>query len=218
MKLFLAFFFLCCVFFSKAQTKETYQTETGEGHCPATLLLYSNSVFVYQSGCESAPELSFGKWTKSKETIKLEPVSPQSYAVIKSVTANTVPGDSIWLAVVDKDGTNLTAKISVGLEITGRGSYLFGNDASGTKKFVFKRSGGKIVFRTLNKLFGQRLELPTDTANNFLVTLNLSSEWINSSHATWNSATPLLFLKKGETLQSVSKNAGPLVFRKPSER
>lgn len=218
MKIFLSFLLSGCVFFSRAQPHETYKPVQRGDACPNALLLYADGAYAYQTACETSPQLSFGKWIKAKDVIKLEPVNPKTYTVIKSVAANAVPGDSVWLAVLDKDGVNVSARLSVGLEVSGRGSYLFGNDASGTKKFVYKRSGGKIVFRTLNKLFGQRLELPTDTANNFVVTLNLSADWLNSTHPEWRNPPSLLLLKKGDDLSAATPLAERIVFRRQNER
>lgn len=218
MKVFFSFLLTCCIFFSKAQSHETYKTEQSGTACASTLKLYSNSTYAYQTGCETSPQFSFGKWTREKDLIKFTPVNPATFAVIKNVVATKILSDSVWLTVLDKDGANMTAKLSVGLEISGRGSYLFNNDASGEKKFVYKRSGGKIVFRTLNKLFGQRLELPIDTANNFVVTLNFSADWLNSTHAAWSNPPSLSFLKKGDDLISVTPSSQRTVFRKQNER
>ena len=218
MKTFFGLLFTFCACFTTAQPHETYKLEPNGTVCANTLQVYTDGTYVYQTACETSPQLSFGRWIKTKDVIKLEPVDPKTYTVIKSVSAATVAGDSIWLTVVDKNGVNVSAKISVGLEVSGRGSYLFGNDTSGTKKFVYKRSGGKIVFRTLNKLFGQRLELPADTANNFVVTLNLSADWLTSTHAEWSNPPSLLFLKKGDDLSSAASSAQRVVFRKQIER
>jgi len=206
--------FTSCVLFAKAQPHETYQAEQSGTTCTSTLKLYTGGTYAYQIGCEASAQLSFGKWMKEKEIIRFTPVNPKTFAVVKSIEATTVPGDSIWLTVLDKDGVNMSAKISVGLELSGRGSYLFSNDASGTKKFVYKRSGGKIVFRTLNKLFSQRIELPTDTANNFVVTLNLSADWMASTHPEWNYTSLPLLQKKDGVLITLAKANEQLLFQK----
>ncbi|GAA4737271.1 hypothetical protein [Flavisolibacter ginsenosidimutans] len=216
MKSFFALLFTSCAFFAQAQPHETYTAKQSSTACTSTLKLYTDGTYAYQTGCEASPQLSFGKWTREKDLIKFTPVNPKTFAVVKSIEAATVPGDSIWLTVLDKDGANISAKISVGLELSGRGSYLFGNDASGTKKFVYRRSGGRIVFRTLNKLFGQRIEFPTDTANNFVVTLNLSADWIASTHPQWNYTSLPLLQKKDGVLMTRAKANEQLVFKKQS--
>lgn len=195
------FSFLSILFFdiAQAQNVEVYQTDTTNSPCTTTIKLYSDNNFFYES-CGSSSRISFGKWVQKKDTIKLEPVNPKLFAVVKSVEATTIAGDSIWLVILDRDGNNMTAKISTGLEVAGRGSYLFSIDSGGNKKFVYKRSGSKIVFRTLNKLFGQHIEIPVDTANHFVITLNISSDWINSTHADWGETTSVSLLKKGDRL------------------
>jgi hypothetical protein len=186
--------------FAKAQAPEVYEADYNNGLCSGTIVLYADNNFYYEHGCEASSHVSFGKWIKKKDTVRLESVNPKTFPVIKLVEATTVPGDSVWLTILDKDGKNMTAQVSTGLDVAGRGSYIFSLDSSGSKKFVYKRSGGKIVFRTLNKLFGQRLEIPIDAANNFVITLNLSSNWINSTHADWGQTTTISLLKKGDGL------------------
>jgi hypothetical protein len=186
--------------FTKAQAPELYETEYNNGLCSGTLVLYADNNFYYEYGCEASSHVAFGKWIKKKDTVRLEPVNPKTFPVIKSVEATIIAGDSVWITILDKNGNNITAQVSTGLEIPGRGSYMFNMDSSGSKKFVYKRSGGKIVFRTLNKLFGQRLEIPADGANYFVITLNISSDWISSTHADWGAANTISLLKKGDRL------------------
>ena len=200
MKYIITCLLVCFVFTAFSQTTERYHLQSNGGLCTGTIVLYPNYTYLYEHGCEPSSFLSFGKWIQRKDTLKLQPVNPRTYQVIKDVAATTVPGDSIWLILLDRDGVNMSSKISTGLEVAGRGSYIFSNDSSGTKKFVYRRSGGKILFRTLNKLFGQRLELPTDSANHFIVTLNVASDWITSTHADWSNANPMLLVKKGNAL------------------
>jgi hypothetical protein len=185
-----------CFGFAKAQTPAVYETNYNNGLCSGTIALYADYNFFYESGCEASSRICFGKWLMKKDTVKLEPVNPRTFPVIKSVEATTVAGDSIWITILDKNGANMTAQISTGLEVAGRGSYMFNLDSSGNKKFVYKRNGGKIILRTLNKLFGQRLEIPADTANNFVITLNIPSGWISSTHADWGETNMISFLKK----------------------
>lgn len=196
---------LCCAFSAAAQPAEIYRAQPGREPCPGTLLLQADGEYAFASGCETAPLLSFGTWTKKKDTIKLVPVNPVSYMIIKNMEATKIPGDSVWLTLLDKDGVNMTTAISAGLDVSGRGSYMMSNDGHG-RKYVYKREGGKLVLRTLGKLFRRRIEFATDTVNNFIITLNLSASWIRSTHADWGGSGPFSLLKKGEALYSLSKN------------
>jgi hypothetical protein len=189
--------FLSLTVFS--QSPEIY-TATINNSCPSTITLYSNATYIFESGCEASAQISFGKCTTKKDSIKLVPVNPKTYPVIKNVSANKVPGDSIWVTILDKDDVNMTNKISTGLELSGKGSYMFSTDNTGTKKFVYKRPGGKIVLRTLNKLFNQHFEFTTDTANNFVITLNIPEDWIRSTHAGWGGFGSFTLLKRKDSL------------------
>ncbi|MDQ6609702.1 MAG: hypothetical protein M3Y85_07765 [Bacteroidota bacterium] len=216
-----SFFTLLFAFLSSylfAQLPATYVAVSNNIPCPVSLTLYPDGVYLFKSGCDASPQISFGKWATKKDTVKLEPVDLKTYQVIKTVNASHVPGDSIWISILDKDDVNITNKISIGLEISGRGSYMFNSDSSGTQKFVYKRPGGKIALRTLNKLFNRNFELMADTANHFVVTLNLSGAWINSTHAGWNGFGPFAVLKRKEGFVTCSSHfLKPLIFHLKEE-
>ena len=214
MKYLFFFLFQCCSLALTAQMPEVYQLTSTGSNCPVSLSLYGDGSFLYKEACESSPRVSFGKWTGKKDVIRFEPVNPQTYNVIANIETSHVSGDSIWLTILDKNGANLSQIVSAGLELSGRGSYLFSNDSSGTKKFVYRRAGGKIVLRTLNKLFGQRLEVNTDTANGFIITLNLLSEWLTSTHAEWALRTGFPLQKKGDKLLGLQNSTSRQVFQK----
>lgn len=211
MKYILLSFGILCSCLAKAQTTQVYQSAFNNALCKANITLYADSNFFYESVCEPSSHICFGRWIKKKDILKLEPVNPKTFAVIKSVVASTVKGDSVWISILDKNDTNMTSQISTGLEVAGRGSYMFALDSSGSKKFVYKRSGGKIVFRTLNKLFGQRLEISTDTANYFIIRLNILADWISSTHADWGETNTVSLLQQGDRL--ITTKPPKLVFQ-----
>ncbi len=181
---------------SFCQKPEWYIAKDLGGLCSKNIVLYPDAAYFFEEGCEASSQLCFGTWQLKKDTLKLQPVDPTTYAVIKNIVATTAPGDSVWVTVLDKDGVNMTAKISMGLEVAGRGSYMFSTDATGNIKVVYKRTGGKIVLRTLNKLFHQRFEWNTDSANRFTITLNVKADWISSTHADWSRVGAFRLLKK----------------------
>ena len=195
---------IALLLFGKAlcQKPEWYVAKELGGLCSKNIVLYPNATYLFEEGCEASSQLCFGTWQLKKDTLKLQPVNPATYPVIKGVVATTVPGDSVWVTVLDKDGINMTAKISMGLEVAGRGSYMFSPDATGNKKLVYKRTGGKILLRTLNKLFHQRLEWSIDSANHFIITLNLQADWISSTHADWSGIGAFRLLKRETTFIS----------------
>ena len=213
MKYLFCLFFQCCCLALLAQKEQVYRL-TSNSTCPISISLNPDGTFLYKEGCETSPRLSFGKWTSRKDLIHFEPVNPQTYQVISNIEASHVSGDSIWLTVRDKNGINLSQIVSIGLEVSGRGSYLFNNDSSGTRKFVYRRPGGRIVLRTLNKLFGQRLEVDADTANSFIITLNLLSDWITSTHTEWALRADFSLVKKGDLLVGIQKAGAKQVFQK----
>lgn len=103
----------------------------------------------------------------------------------------------------------MTAQLSMGLDVEGRGTYMLSADSSGQKQFVYKRPGGRINLRTLNKLLGQKITIPVNGDNNFIISLNLSADWIWNKHADWLSTGNFSALKKGNSLYSNSaKMAG----------
>lgn len=184
-----------------AQSPQVYTTSPNDS-CATSLSLYSNASYFLSLGCQAAPQVSFGYYTSKKDSISLQPFDINITTVTKKIEATYIPGDSIWVRLFDVNGVNITAKISVGLEVPGRGSYMFSSDTSGQQKFVYRRAGGKIVLRTLNKLFGQRFEVDAGAGNSLDIMLNLQGNWIQSSHAVLKPVGKLRFLKKGSGLVS----------------
>lgn len=210
------FCFLSLVLYS--QPPEVYLAAANSSSCTSSIILYPNATYFFSSGCEASPLISFGKWVAKKDSIRLESIDPKTFPVIKSIEANHIAGDSIWITVLDKDGVNITAKISIGLEVSGRGSYLFSSDSTGTQKFVYKRAGGKIVLRTLQKLFSRNIEVPIDTANKFIITLNLSGNWMNSTHPGWGGFGSFALLKsKDDLLTATPHFPQPVTFRRKTK-
>lgn len=175
------------------------------GLCSSSLVLYSDSSYVFEHGCEASSHLSFGSWRQNKDSIYFTQQQREKIQVIKSVQSSVIPSDSIWVMLLDKDGINISEKISVGLDVKNRGSYLMSPDSSGSKLFVYKRKG-YLTLRTLNKLLNQRITIPIDSANNFIITLNLSSNWIWSKHADWSATGNFTVLQKGKSLLALSPN------------
>lgn len=172
--------------------------------CSSSLVLYSDSSFVYEHGCEASSHLSFGQWRQKKDSIYFTQKDPRTIPVIKNVQSSIVPGDSIWVTILDRKGVNMTSLLSLGLDVDGRGTYMMSNDSSGQKQFVYKRAGGRISLRTLNKLLGQRISIPVNGDNNFVISLNISSDWIWNKHADWSATGNFSALKRGNTLYSNS--------------
>src|SRR5688500_5633900 len=179
-------FFVPAISFSQtAVNYEWYLAESNGGLCNASVVLYNDGTYRYESGCEASSHISYGTWTTKKDTVKFIPLNNKAYKVISTVTATQTSTDSISVTILDKNGSNITDKISVGLNVPNVGVYLFGIDISKTKKVAYKRINGKLSLRTLNRIFQQKFEFPTDTANNFIIKLNIPGAWIYSSSSEW---------------------------------
>ncbi len=181
--------FLICLYIStnafcqKAVNHKFYITNYGSGLCNASIILFNDGTYRHESGCESSSYISYGKWTVKNDTVNFKPLNNRTFKVIDSIIAMQTPKDSISVTILDKNGINITNKISIGLHVPGIGIYLFEPDKTDTKKVVYKRSTGKIYLWTLSRIFQQDFEIPTDTANNFIIKLNFSTEWIYNSNS-----------------------------------
>src|SRR5215218_2333500 len=106
MSLKILFFLPLCLLFhysTSAQQPQIYKCFCDKGGlCSSSLVLYADSSYVYEHGCEASSHLSFGEWRKKKDSIVFTQPNPKSFAVIKSIQSSIVPGDSIWVTVLDK--------------------------------------------------------------------------------------------------------------------
>jgi hypothetical protein len=204
--------------YSVGQKPIKYTASSNGGLCSSTLLLYPNREYVFESGCEASSHVSFGTWAEKKDTIKLNPVNNKSYPIIKSIETNGKGAKYLSVMVLDNKGINVTNKLSIGLAIEGKGSYLFDPDSTQTKKTVFKRPNGRITSHTLKNIFGQDLNIPADSADNFIITLNFPSEWIWTKQSDWGGFGPFGLLKKKNKLYTFGPHIfQPLVFEVAEE-
>jgi hypothetical protein len=209
MKMRLFFFLsLCFLFFNStsAQQPQIYKCFCDKGGlCSSSLVLYADSSYVYEHGCEASSHLSFGEWRKKKDSIYFTQPNPKLFSVIKTIRSSIVPGDSIWVTVLDRKGIDMTPEISMGLDVEGRGSYLFSTDSTTNRQVVYKRNAKSISLRTLTKLLGQRISFPLNGANSFIITLNISTNWIWNKHADWSAFGNFAAVKRGDSLLFLSK-------------
>lgn len=182
-----------------AQTTTSYEAQAGA--CSYRLSLYPDQSYTYSTDCTGgAATVSFGRFTSKKDTLKLQPLDNLHYPVVANMTATKIESGQISVTIWDKNGVNITDKISIALFVSGRGSYMFESDSARTAKSVYKRDKGVMVIRTLNRVFGQAFEFATDTANRFEFHLNIPSEWITNKRVEWAGPSPLKLLKRKEQL------------------
>lgn len=214
---FLPFYFLFHL--ASAQQPQIYKCFCDNGGlCSSSLVLYPDSSYVYEHGCEANSHVSFGEWRKKKDSIYFTQPNPKFFRVIKSIQASIVPGDSIWVTVLDRKGIDMTSKISMGLDVKGKGSYLFSTDTTTNRQVVYKRDASSISLRTLTKLLGQRISFPLNGANSFVIALNISTNWIWNKHADWSGTGNFIALKRGNSLLSISANFAGVYDLEKSDR
>ncbi len=123
-----------------------------------------------------------------------------AYKVVDTIFARQSPGDTVSVTILDKNGTNITGDISIGLLVRGVGIYPLEFDMSGKRKIGYKRINGYVFLKTLHRVFQQDFEFSTDTANNFLIKLNVPREWVVMPNSVWTDLGKFQLLKQNDQL------------------
>jgi len=203
----IATLFLIILFTSSmvhGQTSEIYVDRSSSNICNQTIVLFPDGIYNLKSDCDAASHFSFGNWIQKKDTILFDVANNKTFTVIKSVVSSKVDNKNLTVKIFDINGQNITGRISIGQYITNKGSYMLNPDSSKTAKVDYKREGGILILRSLQKLFSQKIEIETGDSNCFEITLNISKDWIFTSSADWGGHRNFKLLKSKEGLRSLS--------------
>lgn len=183
---------------------EKYRSTIQRGLCNSSISLYHSGFYCFEGGCEGSSHISYGNWTIKNDTIHFTQLNNKEFHPIDTVFFSSYSSDSITVVILDKYGTNITNKISVGLYVQGAGVYPFRFDISNNMKKALKRPNGFITLITLNRIFQKDFDFATDTANDFIIKLNISADWIYSPNSRWGGFGDFDLIKNNDELVSFS--------------
>ena len=195
------FKFFCFLFYSticfsqKNISYDWYLNETNNGLCNESLVIFSDSTYCSEKGCESSSYFSFGKWKPSATGICFSPVDLTTYNFIEAIEKKNINQDNITVIILDKYGNNICDMITVGQFIEHVGMYNFTLDSTKTKLFDFKRTGNTIILKNLSYIFKRNFEIKIDSFNLFIIHLNISKDWNFHINSKWRDQNTF-FLKK----------------------
>ncbi len=181
---------------------EWYLTESNGGLCNQSLLLFKDSSYCSESGCEASSHFSFGKWTQKKNTIKFIPVDPAKYKFISKVETSKTNDKKITVFIYDNRGNNITNRITVGQYVKNVGVYNMDLDSSQTKRTDLKRINGTIILKSLQRIFKQKIEINIDSSNIYKIYLNVSGQWNFHPNSEWNETSVFGLIKYKDKLIS----------------
>jgi hypothetical protein len=211
-RIFQLFFF--CTLLSSAnlygQNKagyEWYLTESNGGLCSQSLLLFKDSSYCSESGCEASSHFSFGKWTQKKNIIKFIPVDPNKYKFISKVDSSKTNDKNLTVIIYDNQGNNITSRITVGQYVKNAGVYNMDLDSSQTKRTGLKRTNSTIVLKSLQRMSKQKIEINIDSSNVYKIYLNISEQWNFHLNSDWD----------GTFIFSLIKNKNKLISPIPDQ-
>ena len=163
-------------------------------------MLFSDSTYCSESGCEQTSHFSFGRWTQAKNIITFIPVKRDSFNVIRRVERTKASDQNLTVTLFDKYGENISQLIVIGLYIQGKGMFGFDLDSTGTKRIILRRENGTIVLSTLSRIFRKKLWVETDSVNNYKIYLNISGQWNFHKDSNWENDNTFSVKKNGDKL------------------
>ena len=204
-------FLITSTLFCQSQSEyERYIAVNNGGVCAASLYMYNDRTNCLERDCEGNSHLSIGSWEKIKDSIKFHPIDNKNFRLIENITTSKTSEKFVKVIVLDRNGINVTDKVSVGQLVKGKGIFMMKLDSLEMTRTDFKRDSSKIVLKSLEKIFQQKLEIMPDSSNCFTISLNISCECFWSTHGDWGGYGGFTLMKTENKLISVQAN--PLDF------
>lgn len=183
---------------------EWYLRESNGGLCNESLLLFNDHTYCSESGCEASSHFTFGSWSEKAGVIKLSQVDLKNYSFVVKIEKYRTDDKRIIVKVLDKDGVNISNKFEIGQFVERVGTYNFKFDTIKNNLFEFKRNAKSVLLlKTFAKTFNTKIEIPVDTFNYFVVTLNISKYWNFSRNSDWSNIETMYLKRNGEKLSAI---------------
>jgi hypothetical protein len=179
-----------------------YLSESNGGLCNHSILLFTDSTYSEEWGCEGSSHFSYGRWVQQKDIINFSPAKPGSRQFIQRIEKEKAETKQVSVMVFDDAGNNITSHLKIGQYVSGKGMYLFETDSSGMKKTEWQREKSKIILISLSRALGQRLEFESDGSTLYKIYLDLPSHWNLKINSEWGGSNQFLLHKKNDTLVS----------------
>jgi hypothetical protein len=161
-------------------------------------------MYCTESGCEASSHFSYGKWTQKKNMIKLMPADPSATNFINKVERENTNSKEITVIVFDREGNNITDKVSIVQYVKNKGRYILDLDSSKTKRTDFIRGNSTIVLSSLRALFRQKFEINTDSSNLYKIYLTIPAGWNFHNNSDWDNSGTITLIKKTDRLVSTT--------------
>ena len=177
-----------------------YLAESNGGLCNQSLLLFKDSTYCSERGCEASSHFAFGKWTQKNNLIKLIPADPTRYGLISKIERQKTNDNKLVVVILDKDGNNITNEVYVGQYVAGKGLYPLVIDSLKTSRTDLIRENSTLLLTSLQRLFKQKIEITRDSSNYFKIYLTISRYWNFSGNSDWDNDTEFSLIKKNDRL------------------
>jgi hypothetical protein len=177
--------------------------------CSASIVVFSDSTYLYETGCENRSHINFGKWESTINQYKLTPINKSEFEVLDSIYVDSTlfsnNNDSLISFIFLDNAFSLIKNINViAVEdssfIKTEGSDNFVPSKKGKllkeiycnddgEYFISKNEKGMLFLPGLSKLLGKDVFINlTEGVNNQIIKLNLpfdifffdrNPEWID---------------------------------------
>jgi hypothetical protein len=187
------------------QAKKNYELfllEENNGLCSHSLLLFADSTYCSESGCEASSHFSFGKWSQKKNIITFTLANTSTFNFIQKVEREPANGKYTSVSLFDKKGNNITSKIVIGQYVEGKGMYSMELDSTYTKRTGLKHVNALLVITTLQRFTKQKLAIDMDSSGVYKIYLNVSGDWNFNKNSTWEGNQTFSLARKDNYLIS----------------
>lgn len=179
---------------------------TGAGRlCNRSLILYKDSSYCTEHGCEASSFFSFGKWTQKQNTLKFIPADPTTFKPISKVETSTTNDSLLTVEVYDKKGNNITWQVTVIQHLKDNHRISMALDSAEKKRTCLKEANSTIVLGSLQKILKQKIQINTGHATLVKIYLNIPEKWNFHLNSRWdNDLYPFTLIKSKNKLTSTN--------------
>lgn len=165
-------------------------------------MVFSDSTYCNESGCEASSRFSFGRWKMEKDWIIFTPTRPSTFKLIDTIIRSGSEAKEISVKVFDSKGENITQRIVVGQYLKGIGYYPIKTDSTKNVRTDLRRKNCKLILPGLQNTFRQSTEIDPGDYTQIEIHLNIPSEWHFHSNSRPEFSPPFKLRKKKDRLLS----------------
>lgn len=197
---------------SESVTSDVYSA--GSGFCSNSIYVNSDSTFSMEGGCEGRSHVTFGRWTKTGDSIEFKPFSKGNLQLVRNVKLSNQPAKTtVFFQIVDKTGVStenfLIRPIKANEKYTLTSNSVIVFDSKGREVTIHqtdKEGKVKLSIEGIDSLEFSQLQLFTNSSLKFStkglpdsvnIILNINSQTVAYSNVAYHDINSSFYYKTG---------------------